>query len=207
MMKPVQITFRNMRASASLEDEVRARVAWLERFYPDLVGCRVLLELPHRHHEHGQHVRVRIELSLPGEDVVVSHEPTLHGRSKDVQEEAHHKDTDIDPAHKLALVAIHDAFDAARRRLEDFARRQRGAVKTHPVPDHGRVASLPEGEDYGFIETEDGRQLYFQRGSVLDAAFTRLTLGAEVAFVEEQGEKGPQASTVRLLGKHHYVAP
>ena len=207
MMKPVQITFRNMRASASLEDEVRARVAWLERFYPDLVGCRVLLELPHRHHEHGQPVRVRIELSLPGEDVVVSHEPTLHGRSKDVQEEAHHKDTDIDPAHKLALVAIHDAFDAARRRLEDCARRQRGAVKTHPVPDHGRVVSLPEGEDYGFIETEDGRQLYFQRGSVLDAAFPRLALGAEVAFVEEQGEKGPQASTVRLLGKHHYVAP
>ena len=65
MTRPVQITFRNMRASASLEDEVRARVAWLERFYPDLVGCRVLLEVSHRHHEHGQHVRVRIELSLP----------------------------------------------------------------------------------------------------------------------------------------------
>ena len=146
MTRPVQITFRNMRASASLEDDVRARVAWLERFYPNLVGCHVLLEVPHRHHEHGQHVCVRIELSLPGEDVVVSHEPTLHGRSKDEQEEAHHKDTDIDPAHTLALVAIHDAFDAARRRLEDGARRQRGAVKTHPVPDRGRVASLPEGD-------------------------------------------------------------
>ena len=47
MTKPVQITFRNMRTSASLEDHVRARVAWLERFHPDLVGCRVLLEVPH----------------------------------------------------------------------------------------------------------------------------------------------------------------
>ena len=148
MTRPVQITFRNMRASASLEDEVRARVAWLERFHPNLVGCHVLLEVPHRHHAHGQHVRVRIGLSLPGEDVVVSHEPTLHGRSKDVKEEAHHKDTDIDPAHTLALVAIHDAFDAARRRLEDCARRQRGDVKTHPVPDRRRgvervVATAP----------------------------------------------------------------
>ena len=124
MTKPVQITFRNMRASASLEDQVRARVAWLERFHPDLVGCRVLLEVPHRHHEHGQHVRVRIELSLPGENAVVNHEPTLHGHAKDVQEEAHHKDTDIELAHKLAPVAIHDAFDAARRRLEDSARRR-----------------------------------------------------------------------------------
>ncbi len=126
MTRPVQITFRNMRASASIEDQVRARIAWLERFHPDLVGCRVLLEVPHRHHEHGQHVRVRIEMSLPGKDAVVNHEPTLHGHSKDVQEEAHHKDTDIDPAHKLAPVAIRNAFDTARRRLEDSARRRYG---------------------------------------------------------------------------------
>ena len=139
MTRPVQVTFRNMRVSASLEDEVRARVAWLERFHPNLVGCRVLLEVPHRHHEHGQHMRVHIELSLPGENVVVNREPTLHGRSKDEQEETHRKDTDIDPAHTLALVAIHDAFDAARRRLEEAARRQRGSVKTHAVPGGGGV--------------------------------------------------------------------
>lgn len=124
MDKPVQITFRNMQASPSLEDHVRARVAWLERFHPDLVSCRVLLEVPHRHHAHGQRVHVRIEMSLPGENAVVSHEPTLHGHARDVQERAHHKDTDIDPAHKLAPVAIRDAFAAARRRLDDSARRR-----------------------------------------------------------------------------------
>jgi ribosome-associated translation inhibitor RaiA len=124
MDKPVQITFRNMQASPSLEDHVRARVAWLERLHPDLVSCRVLLEVPHRHHEHGQHVRVRIELSLPGEHAVVNHDPTLHGHAKDVQAAAHHKDTDVDPAHKLAPVAIRDAFAAARRQLEDSAHRR-----------------------------------------------------------------------------------
>jgi ribosome-associated translation inhibitor RaiA len=124
MDKQVQITFRNMRASASLEDHVRARVAWLERFHPDLVSCHVLLEVPHRHHAHGQHVHVRIEMSLPGENAVVNHEPTLHGHARDVQDKAHHKDTDIDAAHKLAPVAIRDAFEAARRRLDDAARRR-----------------------------------------------------------------------------------
>jgi ribosome-associated translation inhibitor RaiA len=133
MLKPAQITFRNMPTSAPLEDEIRGRVAWLERYYPDLVGCRVLVEVPHRHRRRGRHVRVRIEMSLPGEDAVVSHEPTIHARVKDVEKEEHHKDTDLDAAHKYALVAIHEAFDAARRRLEDFARRQRGDVKTHPV--------------------------------------------------------------------------
>ena len=115
MIRPVQITFRNMRPSLPLEDEIRARVAWLERYSPDLIGCRVLVEVPHRHRRHGRHVRVRIELSLPGEDAVVSH------------------DTDIDAAHKHAVVAIHEAFDAARRRLEDFARLQRGDVKAHSM--------------------------------------------------------------------------
>ena len=124
MTRPVQITFRNMPTSAALEDDVRARVAWLERFHRDIVACRVFLEVPHRHHVHGQHLRVRIELSLPGESTVVNHEPSLHGHAKDVQEEAHHKHTDVDPGHKRAKVAIRDAFDAARRRLEDSTRRR-----------------------------------------------------------------------------------
>ena len=134
MIRPVQITFRNMGHSVPLEEEIRARVAWLDRFSPDLVGCRVVVEVPHRHHERGRPVHVVVELSLPGENAVVSHEPTLHGHLKDTHAGEHHKDGDVDAAHKDALVAIHEAFDAARRRLEDFTRRQRGDVKTHPVP-------------------------------------------------------------------------
>ena len=205
MIRPVQVTFRNMQPLEALEETIRARAAWLETFYPDIVGCRVLVETPHRHREHGQHVRVRIELSLPGEDVVVSHEPTLHATLKDVEGEAHHKDDDIEAVHKYAEVAVREAFDAARRRLQDSARRQRADVKTHEAPDHGRVVEL--GDDHGFIETTDGRRVYFHRTSVLDEGLARLTVGSEVAFVEESGDKGPQASTVRVLGKHHYVTP
>jgi cold shock CspA family protein len=108
--------------------------------------------------------------------------------------------------HRYGRVAIHEAFDAARRRLEDFAREQRGAVKAHEVPSHGEVVAISNVDGYGFIQAGEQR-LYFHRASVLDDAFDDVTVGTPVTFVEEKGEKGPQASTVRVLGKHHYVAP
>ncbi|OFW05181.1 MAG: hypothetical protein A3I61_10490 [Acidobacteria bacterium RIFCSPLOWO2_02_FULL_68_18] len=128
-----------MRPNARLEALIQARVARLETFYPGIVGCRVLVDVPHRHRGHGRHVGVRIELSLPGEDVIVGHEPTTHGVLEDVQEETHHKDDELEAVHKYAEVAIREAFDAARRRLQDFARRQRGAVKAHQAPNRGSM--------------------------------------------------------------------
>ena len=109
-VRPVQISFRNMRVPPEIEEEIRSRVAWLDSLHPTIVGCRVLLEVPHRHRRHGRPLHVRIEVSLPGEDVVVNHEPAA----------------DATYAH----VVIHAAFDVARRRLEDMARQQRGDVKT-----------------------------------------------------------------------------
>ena len=107
------------------------------------------------------------------------------------------------PEHEHALVAIQDAFDAAVRQTEDAMRDLRGQVKEHAAEDHGRVTKFLAGEDCGFIETADGREIYFHRNAVLDGAFDRLSVGSEVRFLEEQGEKGAQASTVRLVGKHH----
>jgi ribosome-associated translation inhibitor RaiA len=129
---PIQITFRGLAPSQALETQIRQRVAWLEQFYDRITGCRVLVELPHRHHHEGRHCQIRIELTVPaGAPIVVSHEPSLHGALTDVEEEAHHKHSEIEAAHRDARAAIHQAFDAARRRLQDFAREQRGAVKTH----------------------------------------------------------------------------
>jgi cold shock CspA family protein/ribosome-associated translation inhibitor RaiA len=202
MINPVQITFHNLEASDALEQAIRDRAAELDTYHPQMIGCRVLVDIPHRHRERGRHVTVRVELSLPGEDVVVSHEPTLHPAVRDIGGETLHKAEDIEAVHKDAIVAIHNAFDAARRRLQDVIRRQRGDVKTHQPPDHGRVASL--AADHGFIETADGREVYFHRASVLGRHFPDLTVGSEVAFVEERGNKGPQASTVRPLRTHHH---
>jgi hypothetical protein len=132
---PTQVTFRGLAHSDELESDIRQRVGWLEQFFSDIVRCRVLIEVPHRHRRDGRHVHVRIEITVAGgPPIVVSHEPSLHGRVKDVGDEAHHKETEIDSAHRYGRVAVHEAFDAARRRLEDFAREQRGSVKTHQVP-------------------------------------------------------------------------
>ena len=204
---PTQVTFRGLAHDESLVQDVQERVAWLEQFYPDIVRCRVLVEVPHRHHQEGRHFHVRVEATVPGgSPIVVSHDSSLHPRLKDLEEEAHHKETDIAGVRRYGRVAIHEAFDAARRQLEDFAREQRGMLKTHETPAHGQVAELSKADGYGFIQSGD-YQVYFNRASVLNDAFDDLIVGTPVAFVEEQGDKGPQASTVRILGKHHYVAP
>jgi cold shock CspA family protein len=86
--------------------------------------------------------------------------------------------------------------------LQDNVRRLRGAVKQHDGPPTATVARLDPSGEYGFLETGDGREIYFHCNSVLDAGFSRLTVGSRVSFIEAAGEKGPQASTVKLLGKH-----
>ena len=203
---PIQITFRDLAHSDAVEADIKERVAWLEQFYAGIVSCRVLLEMPHRHRRDGRHFHVRIDVTVPGEaPIVISHEPSLHGPMKDVEDAAHRKESEVEAVNRYARVAIHHAFDAARRRLQDVAREQRGAVKAHEVPAHGTVTEISSIDGYGFIQAGD-RQIYFSRASVLDEGFDALVVGTPVVFVEEKGDKGPQASTVRMLGKHHYVA-
>ncbi|MFQ5668751.1 MAG: HPF/RaiA family ribosome-associated protein [Candidatus Binatia bacterium] len=183
MQLPVQITFRDMPPSAAVEAKIRERAAKLDRYYDRVMSCRVVVEAPHGHHHHGKLYHVRIDLTVPGGELPVSREPA-----------AHH-------AHEDVYVAIRDAFDAARRRLEDYGRRQRGEVKARSAPPRARVSKLFRDKEYGFIESADGQEIYFHKNSVLDGAFGRLQVGTEVTFVEEEGEQGPQASTVRAVSK------
>ncbi|MDP2027358.1 HPF/RaiA family ribosome-associated protein [Sulfuriferula sp.] len=108
MQIPLQITVRDMPTSAALEDHIREKTAKLEQFYPPLMGCRIVVELPHKHKHQGKLFNVRIDLTVPGGEIVVNRD-----QSEDI------------------YVALRDAFDAARRKLEDYGRRQRGDVKTH----------------------------------------------------------------------------
>ena len=182
MQLPLQITFRYMEPSAAIEARIRERVAKLDRFYDRIMSCRVIVEAPHRHHHQGKLYHVRVDLTVPGGELVVSREPAEHH------------------AHEDVYVAIRDAFDAAQRRLADYARRQRQDVKAHEESPHGRIARLFADEGYGFIETADGRQVYFHENAVVNSVFARLAVGTAVSFVEESGDKGPQASTVRIVG-------
>lgn len=137
---PVQVTFHGLAHSDALEADIRERVDWLEQFYPGIVRCRVRVEMPHRHRRDGRHFHVRLEVTVPGvEPIVVSQEPSLHGRLKDVEEPAHRKESEIDSVRRYANVTVRNAFDTARRRLEDVAREQRGAVKAHEPPARAQV--------------------------------------------------------------------
>lgn len=188
MQLPVQISFRGMEPSEAVEAKIRERTAKLDRFYDRIMSCRVVVESPHRRHHQGKLFHVRVDLTVPGGELAVTREPAEHHAYEDV------------------FVAIRDAFDAAQRQLEDYARRQRGDLKTHEEPPSGRVSKLFPDEGYGFIETASGTEVYFHRNSVLDNAFARLEVGSDVEFVEEQGEKGPQASTVRVIDKRRKQA-
>jgi len=113
MQTPLQITVRDMDRSDALDHHIRERVAKLERIFPRMMGCRVVVEHQARHKQQGKHFEVRIDLTLPGKEIVVSRQ---HAE---------------DP-----YAALRDGFDAAKRQLEEFARTQRGDVKT-PRPGAG----------------------------------------------------------------------
>ena len=193
------VTFRGLERSEALESDILTRLRKLDTYYPRMMAGRVLVELVHRHHESGNRYHVRIDLTVPGDRIVVSHEAGLHATAQDVDTERLTKAAESDPERKHAAVAVREAFDVARRRLQDYARRQRGAVKTAVRPSRGRVSQLFPVEHYGYIEAENGHEVYFQRSSVLEDAFDRLAVGRAVSFTEERGDKGPQASTVKLL--------
>src|ERR1051325_11236158 len=109
-----QITFRDIEASAAIESRVRERIARLDRYYDRIMGCRVSVEAPHRHHHHGRLYHIRIDLKVPRGELVVNREPAEHH------------------AHEDIYVATRDAFNALERQLQDYARQQRGAIKVHP---------------------------------------------------------------------------
>jgi cold shock CspA family protein/ribosome-associated translation inhibitor RaiA len=192
-----QITFRNMEASPKLEEAVLREASRLERFFPRIMSCRVAIEGPRRE-EFGGLYRVRIDLGVPGEELLVEHNPTLHETLR--AEEAVHKTKEDEPHRERRdpQRAVHEAFHEMRRRLQDYARRMRGDTKQHERSPVGHVIRLSPEEGFGFIDA-DGREVYFHRDSVLSGHFDRLRIGSRVRFAEEMGEKGPQATTVRLI--------
>ena len=185
MQQPLQITFRGIPQSDSIKAAIEEKAKKLDQFYEKIMACRVMVEAPHSHHQHGRLYHIRIDITVPGGELVANRSPDKH------------------QAHEDIYVAIRDAFDAAKRQLQSYNRRQKGKVKFHESPPHGHVTQLEPDQEYGRIETSDGRDIYFHRNSLVRGDFEKLEVGSEVRYVEEAGEDGPQASTVHVVGKHH----
>jgi ribosomal subunit interface protein len=108
MQIPLQITIRDIDHSEALETHIRDKVKKLDEFFNHIMSCRVVVEVPHKHHHQGKQFNVRIDIGVPGGEIVVNRD-----HAEDV------------------YVALRDAFDAAKRKIEDHARKIRGDTKTH----------------------------------------------------------------------------
>lgn len=175
---PIEITFRGLPHSADLEHKVQQHLEHLTTLHDKIHGCHAVIEPDQRRQTSGNHYHVRLHVHVPGKELVVGKHPTHDGYT--------------DP-----YLAVNDAFKALERQLDDYVRQHRRETKDHfDARAQGRVARLFLDDDYGFLESFEGHQVYFHRNSVTNVDFGDLTVGTEVRFVEVEGEKGPQASTV-----------
>ena len=127
-----QVSCHGVPATAEVDALCRKEIGKLERYHGRITSCRVVIGKPHHRHHEGDLFSVRIRLGLPGGEVEVNREPPDRR------------------AHEHLRVALRDAFDAARRRLQDYVRRQEGRTKHHePSRSRERAGTGQAGSDAG----------------------------------------------------------
>ena len=121
MKLPLEITFRNVARTPEIEERIRAKAAKLDRFYDRITGCRVVVEAPHQHHNKGNVFHVRIEVSVPGDELIVNRDPEKNRQHEDLG------------------IALRDAFAAAQRQVQAYA------AKANPAQSgtHTRISDEP----------------------------------------------------------------
>jgi cold shock CspA family protein len=185
MQTPVEIEFQGADANPQIQNAIIKHVAQLEERFGRVTAGRVVVRAPGGRHRTGGLYEINIRLALPeGREVNIDRTPQNDERYADFN------------------FALNDAFKRARRQLQDEVRKMQGQVKSHEGPPIGTVKEIDPLGEFGFIETSDGHEIYFHRNSVLGDGFSDLSVGSRVTFAEEMGDKGPQASTVKPMGKH-----
>jgi ribosome-associated translation inhibitor RaiA/cold shock CspA family protein len=187
MQIPIEIAFHNHPKSDWAESEIRDHVARLEDIYDRLTTCRVRVDQRANNASSTIPPVVRIEMSVPGKDIVVAHEPDHLQRKFQAPDLRN---------------AINEAFRIAERRLTQYKDQlqDRTAAAGHEAANAylGQVAEITPAQDFGFLLTASGGLLYFHRNSILSGDFDRLKVGTQVHYVEEAGDTGPTATRVRV---------
>jgi len=182
MQSPPHIVFENMDSIERVREKIERELAKLEQIFSDIITSRVTVRQAQNRHKKGDLFAVSIHVNIPG--------------GKDIHI---NRDAGKDHGHEDINVAVRDAFRAAKRQLKETARQMGWENKHREAVPLAKVGTLVAEENYGFLETDDGREIYFHRNSVLNDGYDELVVGAKVAYAEAIGDKGPQASTVRLL--------
>lgn len=183
MKVPPQIEFRDVNRTPRLEQLIKEKIARLEKFCDHITSCRVAVERPHQHESGGNPYRIRIDITVPpGHEIVVTKKPGDHDLHDDLK------------------TVINHSFRAAERQLKELTDRQQAEVKKHEEP-RALVSKIFPDQGYGFLQTLEGREVYFHKNSVIQHEFDDLAVGTEVRFTQTMGQQGPQATTVHIVNK------
>lgn len=172
-----EVSFRNVRRTDALDREILEGIEKLGTVHDRITSVRMALEDQRGTGIQDHLYRVRIEITIPGGEVVV-------------------KETPGEGPHPPLTQVLNKAFDAARRKLKETRMQRRGQVKNHTPRGVGRVTQIFPRQEYGFIEDDRGREIYFHKNAVSRNGWDDLDTQHPVEFEEEQGDKGPQAMVV-----------
>ncbi len=185
MKVPLEISFRDIEPDDEIKEFINRKIQKLERFCDHINSVRCAIERPQKHQESGSPYRVRLDITVaPRHEIVARREP---GQGD---------------MHEPLNAVITDTVNAARRQLKELVERQHKEVKEHPTHEvHAFVDNLFPEQDYGFLKNLKGEQVYFHKNSLVNEEFSNLEEGTGVWYKGEMGDKGLQASTVRVIEK------
>ncbi len=182
---PPEIAFRGVEPTDTLKELILDGIDGLEKIYPRLVSCRTMVADDTPDRRTGNSYRVRLDIGIPGKSLVVDESPAGGGEPRPLGQ------------------TVKDAFKTGSKLLKKEKELQRGGMtKSQGLPPHGRVVRLltdDSGVRYGFLESREGRQIYFHERALVDLDYDDLEIGAEVRYAAAAGDEGPQASTVAAL--------
>lgn len=191
MRIPLEISYHGLSRTEPLEKLIHTNAAKLEKVCDDLISCRIGIKLNQKSQNTANPFKIRIEMRFPpNNNLVVTHTSGTKEAADDLTS------------------AIRNAFKSAHRRLKKMVEKQQSVLKSPPQKQSlmALVLKLFPEEDYGFIRSLDGEEIYFHRNSVLNDDFDRLEPGTGVSFTAVPGEKGLQATSVQLVDKQGFLS-
>lgn len=176
MQVPLQITMRNLDHSEAVDERIRTKAEKLNQFSDHIISCEIVVEQSQAHRQNGTLYNIRINLLMPRKKQLVV--------TNNEQENLY--------------LAIREAFDDMSRQVEDAARKMKGDVKHHPPRLHGKIARLFDDGEFGFIESHNGDEYYFNSDCLHNHTFDYLKIGMPVQFIEKMGDDGMRACRVSV---------
>lgn len=176
MKVPVQITLRDdLPHSAGVETHIKEKTLNLDHYCDNIISCHVVLELANKNHLTGNLFNTRITVTVPGKE--------LNSNRND---------------HENMFTSIKLAFDDMTRQLEEYNKQGKGRVKNHDPIISGTVARLMN-DGFGFIESADGTEYYFNESHLINGNYGKLAVGTPVHFTEFTGKEGLQARKIKVI--------